>query len=195
MLLFGATSVRPRTVSPSLHPCPPSEGLRASSRLAPRAPRDLATSRYERRGDAYDRLLPPDRNRTAVCRTFLARSNRFRDSGCSRAIRGRRACMTRGAGVFTTPGPLRPRCSNAVPRAFPPRGFRSRAWACSTHGARCIETSDTPVATACDLHGHAPSRVLVRVRLLLSEIARGWEDRGCRRGHLHRRFVKTADLR
>jgi hypothetical protein len=38
----------------------------------------------------------------------------------------------------------------------------ARAWAFSTRGARCIETSDTSVAIASffDLRGHAPSRML-----------------------------------
>jgi len=69
--------------------------------------------------------------------------------------------MTEGAGVFTTPDPLRPRHLRTRTPCLRPRGFRSRAWACSTRGARCVETSDTPVAIP---SSSSRSRTFVRAR-------------------------------
>jgi hypothetical protein len=60
------------------------------------------------------------------------------------------ALLIEGTSVFTTPEPLWPHFScgpsNALSSCLRPRGFRSRAWACSTRGARWDETSDTSVA-------------------------------------------------
>jgi len=129
--------------------------------------------------DASDRLLPPERTDVhPFCRTFpiplesLSRLGTPRDD--PRSSRG----MTEGTGVFTTPEPLRPRRLEHGSSCLRPRGFRSRAWASSTRGARCIETSDTPVAAA-SLFALTHLRACsFRLRLLMGlENARGSEDR------------------
>jgi hypothetical protein len=55
------TNALPRTDSPSLHPCPASAVLRASSRLAPSRSTSPCGLPVRKTRDASNRLLPPER--------------------------------------------------------------------------------------------------------------------------------------
>ena len=159
------TCTRPRTVSPSLHSCPASGG--ASSFLQASA---LSLHEALRPPGAEDArcVQPTSATRTNDVHPFAVRSrldsNPFRNPGRPAVVRGYRASMTEETGVFTTPEPLRshlPCGLRTRSSCLRPRGFRSRAWACWTRGARWDEISDTSVATS---SSSSRSRTFVRAR-------------------------------
>jgi hypothetical protein len=81
--------------------------------------------------------------------------------------------MTEGPGVFTTPETASASSPRTRSSCLRPCGFRSRAWACSTRGARWDETSDTSVASpSSSLRAHPPSCVLIHVDPLMVSGAR-----------------------
>jgi len=103
------TSAWPRTVSPSLHPCPASAVLRASSWLAPSRstrPCDLPVRKTR---DASNRLLPPERLTCTHPPYVLDSLERLSPPGTPRDSLWLSRCMIEGTSVFTTPEPLQPR--------------------------------------------------------------------------------------
>jgi len=158
-------TAQPHTVSPYARPCPSSEGLRASVRLVPRLHHRPASRPP---GVRDTRCVQP----TSATRTTDVTRTSCVPGSLSRLAPGGRPAESqvsaqhdRGNGRFTTSGPLRRIATNTV---FHFRGAspcrdrhrpRSRAWAFSSHGARCDRASDIPVASPSCPRSHAPSRV------------------------------------
>ena len=143
------TSALSRTDSPSLHPCPASgsaSGFLLASALSLHEP--LRTPGAE---DARC-VQPTSATRTNDVHPFAVRSRLSRAAFATRDAPRQSEAVTlldRGNERFhdartasaSICGP-----PNALSSCLLPRGFRSRAWACSTRGARWVETSDTSVA-------------------------------------------------
>lgn len=176
------TSALPRTDSPSLHPCPasgsasgflPASALSLHEVLRPPEAEDarcVQPTSATRTNDVHpfavrSRLSPTtfaagDAPRQSEAVTLLDRGNeRFHDA------------RTASASFLRPP--------ERVSSCLRPCGFRSRAWACSTRGARWDETSDTSVAnpssSSRSRHLRAWSRVLPRA-LMVSDDAGGSEE-------------------
>jgi hypothetical protein len=143
-----------RTVSPSVHPRPASDGATnffLASAL--HAPRDLAASRRERRAMRPTDICHP--NETTCTRTSyvpgslspLSRRGRPTESSAPYG-------MTGGPDVFTTSVNASAERRERVTSCRLPHGLPSRAWAFSSHGADCDRASDTPVAPC-----RSPSRL------------------------------------
>jgi hypothetical protein len=164
------TSALPRTDSPSVHSCPAS-GSASSFFLA------SALSLHEplRAPDAEDArcVQPTSATRTNDVHPSAVRSRFSRAAFATRDAPRQSVAVTlrdrgnehfhdaRSALASFSCGP-----SNALSSCLPPRGFRSRAWACSTRGARWDETSDASVAnpssSSRSRHLRACSRILLR---------------------------------
>lgn len=142
--------MHPRTLSPSLHPCPASDGasgfLLASALLVP--PPSLATRRRARRT-----MRPIDFCHPYVLLACTRTSSvpgtlrRFRDVGAPRTLGSAR--LDRGTRCFTSPNPLRrvePRHSFGASRSF---RYRRGIASVGVFFPRCRfdRASDIPVAS------------------------------------------------
>jgi len=177
------TNALPRTVSPSLHPCPasgsalgflPASALSLHEALRPPGAEDarcVQPTSATRTNDVHPSAVRSrfaraaftarDAPRQSVAVTLHDRGNEhFHDA------RSALASFLRG-----------PRTRN--PSCLRPRGFRSRAWPYWNHGARWDETSDASVAipssSSRSRHLRACSRFLSSV-LMVSDAMRGSEE-------------------
>jgi hypothetical protein len=177
------TSALPRTDLPSLHPCPASgsaSGFLLASALSPHEPlrtpgaedaRCVQPTSATRTNDVHPSAVRSRLSQTAftawdapqqsVAVTLLDRGNEhFHDARSALA-----SCFLR---------PL-----ERVASCLRPCGFRSRAWACSTRGARWDETSDAsvtnPSSSSRSRHLRACSRFLPPL-LMVSDATRGSEE-------------------
>jgi len=146
--------LRTRTVSPSVHPRPASDGATnffLASAL--HAPRDLAASRRERRAMRPTDFCHP--NETYVyphlvrSRLALAAFAAGTPHGVLGSVR-----HDRGTGRFTASKNASAERGGCVTSCRLPHGLPSRAWAFSSHGTDCDRASDTPVAPC-----RSPSRL------------------------------------
>jgi hypothetical protein len=144
------TSALPRTDSPSVHPCPAS-----GSALGFFLASALSLHEVLRPPGAEDArcVQPTSATRTNDVHPSAVRSRFSRAAFATRDAPQQSVAVTlrdrgnehfhdaRSASASFLAAP-RTRC----PRAFFLADFRSRAWACSTRGARWVETSDASVA-------------------------------------------------
>jgi hypothetical protein len=154
--------------------------LRASSWLAPsRSTSPCGLPRRKTR-DASNRLLPPERMTCTRSPYVLDSLERLSPPGMPRNSLWLSRCVFEGTSVFTTPEPLWPHFLRGPPNALSsclrPCGFRSRAWAYWTRGARWDETSDTSVAnpssSSRSRHLRACSRFLSRALMVSGQRVR-----------------------
>jgi hypothetical protein len=144
------TSALSRTDSPSLHPCPASGsalGFLLASALSLHEPlrtpgaedaRCVQPTSATRTNDVYPSAVRSRFSRAAFATRDAPQQSvavTLRDRGNEHFHDARSALASFSCGP-----------SNALSSCLPPRGFRSRAWACSTRGARWDETSDASVA-------------------------------------------------
>jgi hypothetical protein len=137
---------QPRTVSPSLHPCPASG---SASGFLPASVLSLHEALRPPGADDARCVQPTSATRTSDVHPLAVRSRLARTAFAIRDAPRRSVVVTRhdrGTGRFHD---ARDRfdliASERVTPCLLPRGVRSRAWACSTRGARWDETSDTSV--------------------------------------------------
>ena len=127
------TSARPRTVSPSVHPCPASAVLRASSRLAPSRSTSPCGLPVRKTRDASNRLLPPERMTCTRPPYVLDSLRRLSPPGTPRNSLWLSRCLIEATSIFTMPEALWPHFSGNPPNALSscprPHGFGSRAQA------------------------------------------------------------------
>jgi len=145
----GLEALCPRTVSPSLHPCPASGG--ASGFLQASAP-GFHHETLRSHGAQDARCVQSTSATQTTCVhpylvAFPARSRGFRRVDTPRSLRLRAARP--GNRTFhdvrlASADRHRTRTSCLVPSSTV---ARSRAWAFCSHGVRCDRTSDTPVAS------------------------------------------------
>ena len=144
------TSALPRTDSPSVHPCPASGsalGFFPASALSLHEPlrtpgaedaRCVQPTSATRTNDVYPSAVRSRLSRAAFATRDAPQQSvavTLRDRGNEHFHDARSALASFSCGP-----------SNALSSCLLPRGFRSRAWACSTRGARWDETSDASVA-------------------------------------------------
>jgi hypothetical protein len=173
--------VHPRTLSPSLHPCPASDRassfLLASALLIP--PPSLTTRRRARREmRPTDFCHPYVKLRAPAPRSFPVHSAAFA-TWAPRGLWDPRG-LTGGPGVSHRPIRFGGTSSDTLlePRVLSVTGGGSRAWALSSHGAGSTEplTSLSPLPLLdC---AHAPSSVLGSRGPLPAVSAKDWVAHG-----------------
>jgi hypothetical protein len=147
---------------------PPVPLVRRASSFRPASAPDFCHRPASRPSGVRDtRCVQPT---SATRTTYCTRTSRI-PSSLSRLAPGGHSAESqvsaqhdRGNERFTTSEPLWRVSSNTVstPWSIPRRGRhrpRARAWAFSSHGARCDRASDIPVASHSRPRSHAPSRV------------------------------------
>jgi hypothetical protein len=174
------TSALPRTDLPSIHPCPASgsaSGFLPASALSLHEPlrtpeaedaRCVQPTSATRTNDVHPSAVRSRLSRT----TFAARDAPQQSVAVTLRVRGNeRFHDARTALVSFLRGP-----PNALSSCLRPCGFRSRAWAYWTRGARWDETSDTSVAnpssSSRSRHLRACSRFLSRALMVSGQRAR-----------------------
>lgn len=177
------TNALPRTVSPSLHPCPASgsaSGFLLASALSLHEPlrtpgaedaRCVQPTSATRTIDVYPSAVRSRLSQTTFTVWDAPQHSEdvaLRDRGNEHFHDARSAL----ASFFCGP-------SNALSSCLRPCGFRSRAWAYWTRGARWDETSDAsvtnPSSSSRSRHLRACSRFLARA-LMVSDDVRGSEE-------------------
>jgi hypothetical protein len=119
--LLGTSSL-PRTDSPSLHPCPASAVLRASSWLAPSRSTSPCGLPVRKTRDASNRLLPPERMTCTHPPYVLDSRGPLSRLGMPRNSPWLSRCVIEATSIFTMPEALWPHFF-AAPRARCPRAF------------------------------------------------------------------------
>jgi hypothetical protein len=141
------TIALPRTDSPSLHPCPASG---SASGFLPASALSLHEALRPPEAEDARCVQPTSATRTNDDYPFAVRSRLSRTTFAVRDAPQQSVAVTlHGRGNERFHDARTASASNTSERVVLvplPRGFRSRAWACSTRGARWDETSDTSVA-------------------------------------------------